>query len=138
MSHHVRRNAKQPNYLGTSSWVIIQPSRPPLVGPCDQGIGYSRGRIFNHFQEVRTTTMGRQVLLYLTHFFKRLQDAFTPSVRDDAEDGASPLAVMIIVALCLYIAGGLGVYAKHHYWDHLTDAQKTVMIQSMAAAEQTL
>lgn len=82
--------------------------------------------------------MGRQVLLYLTHFFKRLQEAFTVSARDDGDEGASPLAVMIIVALCLYIAGGLGVYAKHHYWDHLTDAEKAVMVQSMAAAEQTL
>lgn len=82
--------------------------------------------------------MGRQVLLYLTHFFKRLQDIFMSPAQDDAESGTSPLAVLAIVVLCMYIAGGLGFFAKTHYWDHLTDAQKAVVIQSMAATEQTL
>lgn len=82
--------------------------------------------------------MGRQVLLYLTHFFKRIQDIFTSSAQDDAEGGTSPLAVLTIVVLGLYIAGGLGLYAKHHYWDHLSEAQKAVVIQSMAATEQAL
>ena len=83
--------------------------------------------------------MGGQVLLYLTHFFKRIQDLFTSSATaDDAESGMSPLAILTIVVLCLYIAGGLGMYVKTQYWDHLTDAQKTVVLQSMAATEQTL
>ena len=82
--------------------------------------------------------MGRQVLLYLTHFFKRIQDIFTSSAQEDTPRETSPLAVLIIVALALYIAGGLGLYAKTHYWDHLSEAQKTVVIQSMAATNQTL
>jgi hypothetical protein len=82
--------------------------------------------------------MGRQVLLYLTHFFKRIQDIFTSTTRDDAEPGTSPLAILTIVVLCMYIAGGLGLYVKTQYWDHLTDAQKTVVLESMAATEQTL
>lgn len=82
--------------------------------------------------------MGRQVLLYLTHFFKRMQELFTSSAQDETDDSTSPLAVVAIVVLCLYIAGGLGVFVKHHYWDHLTKAQKTVVLQSMASTEQTL
>ncbi|WP_426198918.1 hypothetical protein [Pseudomonas sp. DC3200b2] len=82
--------------------------------------------------------MGRQVLLYLTHFFKRLQDAFTASERDEAQTGTSPLAILAIVALSLYIAGGLGLFVKSHYWDHLTEAQKTVVIASMASTDQML
>lgn len=82
--------------------------------------------------------MGRQVLLYLTHFFKRLQDIFMSPAQDEAERGTSPLAVLTIVVLCMYIAGGLGFYVKTHYWDHLTEAQKAVVIESMASTEQTL
>ncbi|WP_263263783.1 hypothetical protein [Pseudomonas sp. RIT-PI-S] len=82
--------------------------------------------------------MGRQVLLYLTHFFKRIQDIFLSPAQEDAEAGSSPLAVLTILVLCLYIAGGLGFYVKTHYWDRLTDAQKTVVIESMAANDQAL
>jgi len=82
--------------------------------------------------------MGRQVLLYLTHFFKRLQDIFMSPAQDDAEGGTSPLAVLTIVVLCMYIAGSLGFFVKTQYWDHLTEAQKAVVIESMASTEQTL
>jgi hypothetical protein len=82
--------------------------------------------------------MGRQVLLYLTHFFKRMHDIFMSPARDDAEAGTSPLAVLIMVALGMYIAGGLGLYAKNHYWDHLSEEQKALVIQSMAACDQVL
>lgn len=142
MPHDVRRNAKQANYLSAIAWVIIQllqiiSSSPAALTSAPRRFNASRPFDCIFF-EVLTPIMGRQVLLYLSHFFKRVQELLTSTGRDDAEDSFSPLAILAVVVLSLYIAGGLGIFAKTHYWDHLTEAQKTVVIQSMAATEQTL
>lgn len=83
--------------------------------------------------------MGRQVLLYLSHFFKRVIDSITPQARDeDEQEGFSLVALFMIIGLSIYIAGGLGYFAKAHLWDSLTEQQKGVVVQAMMTNDQML
>ncbi|MFF7706729.1 hypothetical protein [Pseudomonas sp. NPDC007930] len=84
--------------------------------------------------------MGRQVLLYLSHFFKRIMESITPQARgyDEEQEGFSLASWVMIVGLALYIAGGLGFYAKTHLWDQLTEQQKGIVVQAMMTNDQML
>ncbi|PVZ20139.1 MULTISPECIES: hypothetical protein [unclassified Pseudomonas] len=84
--------------------------------------------------------MGRQVLMYLSHAVKRIVEGFTPQARDDAHETqrTSLASVLMIVGLSLYIAGGLGYYAKAHLWDVLTEQQKAIVVQAMMTNDQML
>lgn len=91
----------------------------------------------------------RLVLMLLSQAFKRVSagiasmrresDVLAQSDRiDDQDEGFSKSAIMVIAALALYIAGGLGYYAKAHVWDGLTPQQKDFVIHSMMVDQQVL
>ncbi|WPO98316.1 hypothetical protein SFA35_16900 [Pseudomonas sp. HR96] len=91
----------------------------------------------------------RLVLMLLSQAFKRVSAGIASIRRDSAvltqndnavddTDGFSKSAVMIIAALALYIAGGLGYYAKVHIWDGLTPQQKDFVVHSMMVDQQVL
>ena len=91
----------------------------------------------------------RLVLMLITQAFKRVSAGIASFRRDtavltqtdrtvDEAEGFSKSAIMIIAALCLYIAGGLGFYAKAHVWDGLTPQQKDFVIHSMMVDQQVL
>ncbi|WP_213881450.1 hypothetical protein [Pseudomonas sp. dw_358] len=91
----------------------------------------------------------RLVLMLLSQAFKRVSAGIASMRResdvlaqtdrvDDEAEGFSKSAIMVIAALALYIAGGLGYYAKVHVWDGLTPQQKDFVIHSMMVDQQVL
>ncbi|MBD1551681.1 hypothetical protein [Pseudomonas typographi] len=86
--------------------------------------------------------MGRQVLLYLSHVVKRIIDSVTPQARatrdEEEHEGFSLASLVMVIGLSLYIAGGLGFYAKTHLWDTLTEQQKGIVMQAMMSNDQML
>lgn len=94
--------------------------------------------------------MLRLVLLLLSYCYKRATTSLA-SMRDqrigdgysryeENEEGGrwSLLTLLTIAVLSLYILGSLGFYAKVHVWDTLSEAQKSMVIESMAANQQML
>jgi hypothetical protein len=91
----------------------------------------------------------RMILMLLAQAFKRVTAQIASFCRgsavlgqedrlDGQEEGFSKSAIMIIAALVIYIVGGLGLYAKVHVWDGLTDQQKDFVVQSMIVEQQVL
>lgn len=48
------------------------------------------------------------------------------------------MSVFIVFTLSLYVAAGLGYYAKVHVWDGMSDAQKEAVAKAMVVDTQYL
>lgn len=94
--------------------------------------------------------MLRLLLLLLSYCYKRVTTSLA-SMRDQRIDNGystfeevdeggrcSWLTLLTIAVLSFYILGSLGFYAKVHIWDALSEDQKSMVIESMAANQQML